>query len=161
MILNRYIHEGGGSPPTDIFPLGNAASSDDANSTGTWAALTAGGTISSVFVSGRGYVLQIESTTADASQGAQISVTIENGVTYEVSWDYRVLTYVSSTQASRAWIGFTTAPLHTFETDGTWRTKVETVTANSTTGIIRQYSTRFAGAGANIIQIDNMTIIEQ
>ena len=122
MLVNHYIHDSGDvQDPNDVFPLGNAASFNDVDSLGTWTNFLSG-IAASLFVSGRDYVIQITSNDTIASQGAFIQATIEAGETYDVTYDYRVTNYVSSTQATRAWLGFTTAPLFEFETDGTWRT---------------------------------------
>ena len=143
------------------FPTGNAASCPSTDATTGWTALQFS-TFTSEVVSGRDYVIQCVSTTTTASQGIQITI---NGFpaswTYDIYYDYSVTNAVSSTQVARAWEGFTTAPAHTFETDGVWRTRQETLVNNSTQIRLRFYSTRLAASGANTIQIDNVRVVAQ
>ena len=164
ILINNYTYPSTGpiKNPNDVFPNGNAASFDDVDAYTDWADLLVGGVGSSVFVSGRGYVIEITSDTSNSSQGSYIDISIEVGQTYDVTYDYRVTNYVSSTQVTRAWTGFTTAPLFEFEIDGVWRTHTEPgLVASSTTSLLRFYSTRIGAAGANTIQIDNITAIKQ
>lgn len=161
VILDAYKFEVGCLDAGD-FPTGNAASCPDVDSTSGWTSISTT-TLASVSVGGRGYVLQCTATGSGSSQGTQYTITgaMDGSSTYDVYFDYRVTNAVSSTQASRAWVGFTTAPTHTFETDGVWRTKQETVVSNSTNAALKFYSTRVAASGGNVIQIDNIRVIKQ
>ena len=161
MLIDSYRFETGCLDAGD-FPAGNAASCPDVDALTDWTLSPGGASQASVFISGRGYVVQCTSGTTTANAGNRVALTgLTSAGTFDVYFDYRVSTYVSSTQRTASWTGATVSPDFTFETDGVWRTRMETVTLSSTALTIRFYATVASGASGNVIEMDNIRVIEQ
>ncbi len=145
----------------NIFPNGNAASQNDANSTNGWS--VDGCSVSSVAVANKGNV--IEATDTDASSGydyISYAVPIDNGDTYTVSFDYRVITSGNGTIGLQYWTGVTTSPTVDFNLDGNWHVETFSVTTNDTSMGMRFYTSKYSTVSSgNSIQIDNIVIEKQ
>lgn len=149
----------------DIFPQDNAASAADVNSVGTvWTNGGTGASITSVFVSGRGYVIQIEATAASGGfDGAFIEFACTNGITYDYSIDYRVLVdNTSSIKKISDWDGLVTSPDVILNDDGNWHTISGSSDSNDILIQIEGWVARFSQNGlGDIIQVDNVSMIPQ
>jgi hypothetical protein len=145
----------------NVFPSGNSASecTNEADSIG-------GFTGSDSTVSSYGldsidgdFSIFIESTSTNGSDRANISFSVANATTYNVSFFYKVLTATSSSNAGiYNWTGVTSSPSMAFNDDGEWHEVSLSVTTNSTTLLLRFYSAINPATAGSQILIDKIVI---
>ena len=154
LIIDSYKFD---VPVTNIYPLGNAASSDDVASSSGWSneSDTTVSWVATDTPAGGGSNV-IEVTSLEGSNDRSIfTFTATIGTVYSYSIWGREL---SGGQASiKSWLGVVTSPTYFYST--TWEEATGTIEATSTTVTMRFYASTNAGAGLKG-QFDLITITE-
>lgn len=143
----------------NIFPSGNAASPvpNEADSTSGWNFVTASG--SSVETDSYDGASAIQLTMSSGGSGrGEYDVSVTNGLSYEVSFWYRVTGGTGGLPGLMSWTGVTTSPSTFFTENNTWIQETVTVTANATTMKMRFYADRSTGTGTRTVLIDKIII---
>ena len=157
MLLLASIQQAGGGI-TNLFPTGNGASPtpDEANSFGTWSAVTA---TRSVVTGGYDGTYAIQGTMSSGGNGRiEIDITVTSGVSYNVSYYYKVTGATTRTPGVEQWTGVVTSPTSFWTEDNTWYAQDFDVTTNSTTMKLRFYMDRSTGTGTGTILVDKVIV---
>lgn len=144
--------------PGDIMDFGQAAGigAKEADATTGWT--NGNGTTFASVARGSGFAVQMTNIGTTFTRG-EYSISVQSGVTYDVTYDYRVSTYSQGECRTAAWTGVVTSPDFIWETDGTWRTRTERITTNATTLLMRFYNGYSTTGNGNVIQVDNLKIV--
>ena len=156
-LLLASIQQAGGGI-TNLFPTGSAASPmpDEANSFGTWSAITA---TRSVVTGGYDGTYAIKGEMSSGGNGRiEIDITVTSGVSYNVSYYYKVTGVTTRTPGVEQWLGVVTSPTSLWTEDNTWYAQDFDVTTNSTTMKLRFYVDRSEGTGTGTILVDKVIV---
>lgn len=148
----------------NIFPTGNAASEcgGEADSTSGWSGVQATITSEEGDTQEGTSAIGITSTTTTTSDRGEYTVTVTSGITYDVTYWYKVVQDNGGSSGVISWTGVVTSPNLIFNDDGAWHEVTHTVTTNATSMLMRFYATRTAPTltGEKIL-IDHIRVVPQ
>lgn len=159
MDLHLLAQQQAGGGITNLFPTGNAASPvpDEASGTSGWlSAISA--TMSSVSGGYDGtYAIQGEMLSGGNGR-VELDITVTSGVSYNVSYYYKVTGATTRAPGVASWTGVVTSPTSFWTEDNAWHTENFDVTTNSTTMRLRFYVDRSTGSGTGTVLVDKVIV---